>query len=217
MGPPQPAATITVTRPAGRERELCERLRSLGHRALHVPLVALESVGDEPVDVEGYDWVVLTSVVGAQELRRRMKGTPRNVAAVGRATADAFGGADVVATTSTQEGLLAALPRATGRVLFAGAEGARSLLPETLGADVVVLYRTMELTPEHWPESDLVVLASPSAARAYGSLRSRTPAVSIGPETTRAAEAYGIAVIAEAATSDLDGLVAAIESALRGS
>ena len=217
MGPPRPAATITVTRPVGRERELCERLRSLGHRALHVPLVAVEPVGDEPVDVEGYDWVVLTSVVGAQELRRRMTGTPRKVAAVGRATADAFGGADVVASTSTQEGLLAALPRETGRVLFAGAEGARRLLPETLGADVVVLYRTVALTPEHWPDSDLVVLASPSAASAYGALRSDTPAVSIGPETTRVAEASGIAIRTEAATSDLDGLVAAIESALGGS
>lgn len=217
MGPPPPAATITVTRPVGRERELCERLLALGHRVLHVPLVAVEPVGDEPVEVEGYDWVVLTSVVGAQELRRRMTGTPRKVAAVGRATADAFGRADVVASTSTQEGLLAALPRETGRVLFAGAEGARSLLPETLGADIVVLYRTVELVPEHWPESDLVVLASPSAARAYGALRSRTPAVSIGPETTRAAKTSGVGSLTEAAKSDLDGLVAAIESALGGS
>ena len=142
MGPAGRPATIVVTRPAGREQELCERLRALGHRVLHVPLVAVEPLGDEPVAVDGYDWVVLTSVVGAQELRRRMTGTPRKVAAIGRATAEAFGGADVVASTSTQEGLLAALPDDAGRVLFAGAEGARRLLPETLGADVVVLYRT---------------------------------------------------------------------------
>ena len=64
----------------------------------------------------------------------------------GRATADAFGGADVVATTSTQEGLLEAIPRPVGRVLFAAAEGARPLLPEALGADVVSLYRTVELS-----------------------------------------------------------------------
>ena len=87
---------------------------------------------DELVDVSGYDWVVLTSVVGAQELKRRMRGVPQRVAAIGHATAEAFGGADVIATTSTQEGLLAVLPSPPGRVLFAGAEGARRHLPEAL-------------------------------------------------------------------------------------
>jgi uroporphyrinogen-III synthase len=181
---------------------------------LHVPLVAVEPLGNDPVDVDGYDWVVITSVVGAQELRRRMTGTPRKVAAIGSATAEAFGGADLIASTSTQEGLLAALPQETGRVLFAAAEGARRLLPETLAADVAVLYRTVQLTPDHWPECNLVVLASPSAATAYGALGSSTPAVSIGPETTRAASAAGVVVRAEAEKSDLQGLVEAIENAL---
>lgn len=207
-------ARIVVTRPAGREEELVARLRALGHDVTHVPLVATEPLGDGPVDVEGYDWVVLTSVVGARELRRRMRGVPRRVAAIGKATAEAFGGADVVARTSTQEGLLEALPEAAGRVLFAGAEGARTLLPATLGADVVFLYRTVELEPASWPEADLVVLMSASAARAYARVGVRTPVVSIGPETTRAAVAAGAAVAAEAATSDLDGVVAAVEQAL---
>ena len=214
MGPHVRAAMITVTRPAGREAELVERLRAEGHTVHHVPLVAIEPLGDEPVAVDGYDWVVLTSAVGARELRRRMTGTPRRVAAIGRATADAFGHVDVVAATSTQEGLLEALPPDTGRVLFAGAEGARRLLPETLGADVVALYRTLPLRPERWPACDLVVLASPSAAAAYGALGERAPAVSIGPETTGAAHAAGVAVLAEAATSDVDGLVDAVGTAL---
>jgi len=63
----------------------------LGHDVTHVPLVAVEPLGDDPVDVEGYDWVVLTSPNGARELRRRMRGTPARVAAIGAATADAFG------------------------------------------------------------------------------------------------------------------------------
>ena len=112
---------------------------------------------------------------------------------------------------STQEGLLAELPRPAGRVLFAGAEGARTLLVDELGADVVALYRTAELRPERPPEGDLVVLASPSAARAWSALAQPAPAVSIGPETTRAARAGGSPVVAEAATHDLDGLVAAVE------
>ena len=63
---------------------------------------------------------IVTSVNGARELRRRMTGTPAHVAAIGRATAEAFGGADLVPAVSTQEGLLAELPRPAGRVLFAG-------------------------------------------------------------------------------------------------
>jgi uroporphyrinogen-III synthase len=204
-------ARIVVTRPAGRERPLVERLSAGGHDVVHVPLVALEPLGDEPVDVAGYDWVVLTSVTGARELRRRMRGAPAHVAAIGAATAEAFGGADVVATTSTQEGLLEALPASPGRVLFAGAESARRLLPDALGADVVSLYRTVELTPAAWPPCDLVVLASPSAARALGRVERATPVVSIGPETTRAAREVGLTVAAEAASSDLEGLVKAVE------
>jgi uroporphyrinogen-III synthase len=215
MGPRKRVARIVVTRPAGREADLLDRLRALGHEPVHVPLVATEPLGDEPVDVAGYDWVVLTSAVGARELRRRMRGHPRRVATIGQATADAFGGADLIAATSTQEGLLAVIPRPAGRVLFAGAAGARRLLPETLGADVVALYRTIELAPESWPESDLVVLMSPSAARAYARLGVSTPVVSLGPETTRAALGAGATLAQEAATSDLDGIVAAVERALR--
>ena len=214
MGPHARPATIVVTRPVGREVELVERLRARGHIVHHIPLVAIEPLGDSPVPVDGYDWVVLTSAVGARELRRRMTGTPGRVAAIGRATADAFGEADVVATTSTQEGLLAALPADMGRVLFAGAEGARRLLPDALGADVVALYRTVPLRPERWPACDLVVLASPSAAAAYGALAEAAPAVSIGPETTRAARAAGVEMVAEALTSDVDGLVDAVGTAL---
>lgn len=210
-------ARVVVTRPAGRERELLDALEAAGHDARHVPLVAIEPVGDGPVDVAGYDWIVLTSAIGARELRRRMEGTPRRVAAIGPATADAFGGADLIASTSTQEGLLAALPSAPGRVLFAGAEGARELLPDSLDADVVTLYRTVELTPRNWPGCDLVVLTSPSAARALGRLDSAAPVATIGPETTRAAVAAGLTVAAEAEAASLDGLLAAVERSLAAS
>jgi uroporphyrinogen-III synthase len=207
-------ARVVVTRPSGRAGELLEALRADGHDVSHVPLVAIETIGDVPVDVGGYDWVVLTSATGARELRRRMRGVPKRVAAIGPATARAFGGADVVASPSTQEGLLAAMPGAAGRVLFAGAEGARRLLPDALGADVVVLYRTVPLVPETWPECDLVVVASSSAASAYAALRRPAPVVSIGPETTRAAREAGLTVLAEATTTDVAGLVVAVRRAL---
>ncbi len=140
-----------MTRPEGQEAELIRGLVALRHDVVHCPLLEVEPLGDEPVDVTGYDWVIVTSVNGARELRRRMTGTPARVAAIGHATADAFGGADLVPAVSTQEGLLAEMPSPAGRVLFAGAEGARRLLVEELGADFVPLYRTRELTPRPLP------------------------------------------------------------------
>jgi uroporphyrinogen-III synthase len=203
---------VVVTRPRGQEQELARGLEALGHEVVVCPLVEVEAVGDDPVDVSGYDWVVVTSVNGARELRRRMTGTPRRVAAIGRATADAFGGADLVPEVSTQEGLLAELPRPAGRVLFAGAEGARPLLRDELDATFVPLYRTRALVPARRPEGDLVVLASASAARAFGALGVTLPAVSIGPQTTAAAREAGVQVVAEADTHDVAGLLAAVTS-----
>jgi uroporphyrinogen-III synthase len=180
------------------------------------PLVALEPIETGPIELGGYDWVVLTSRTAARELRRRAVGRPRWIAAIGTATAEAWGGrVDLVASVSTQEGLLAELPRPAGRVLFAGAEDARRLLIDELEADFVPLYRARPLRPEEPLDGDLVVLASPSAARAYGELALSIPAVTIGPETTTAAEAAGINVVREAATHDLDGLVAAVVDASR--
>jgi uroporphyrinogen III methyltransferase/synthase len=201
---------IVVTRPREQAGELAQALAALGHDVEVCPLVAIEPLGDGPVDVEGYDWVIVTSANGARELRRRMRGRPRRVAAIGAATAEAMGRADLVASVSTQEGLLAELPRPAGRVLFAGAAGARRLLADELGADFVPLYRTRELRPDAFPDADLVVLASASAARAYGALGARAPAVSIGPQTTTAALAAGVEVVAEASRHDLDGLVEAV-------
>jgi uroporphyrinogen-III synthase len=91
------------------------------------------------------------------------------------------------------------------------------LLVDELAADFVPLYRTVELEPADFPEADLVVLASASAARAYAALGRSTPAVTIGPETSAAARAGGIEVVAEASPHDVDGLVEAVKrvSALR--
>lgn len=205
---------ILLTRPEGRNEELARALREAGHEAECVPLIAVEPLGDEPIDLDRYDWVLVTSAMGARELRRRGRGRPGKFAAIGQATAAALGGADLVARASTQEGLLAELPRPAGRVLFAGAESARRLLVDELDADFVPLYRTRELAPE-LPDADLIVLASPSAARAYAAIGGRGPAVSIGPETTSAARSVGLDVVYEASTQDADGLLAAVEAATR--
>ncbi|HXV04198.1 MAG TPA: uroporphyrinogen-III synthase [Gaiellaceae bacterium] len=203
---------ILLTRPEGRNEQLADALRAQGHDVVCEPLIAVEPTGDEPIELDGYDWLIVTSVTGADELRRRARGGARQVAAIGRATADALGGADLVPRVSTQEGLLAELPRPAGRVLFAGAEGARRLLVEELDADFVPLYRTRGLKPEQVPDADVVVLASPSAANAFAALGGEIAAVSIGPETTKVAEKHGIRVIRDAPTHDLDGLLEALAS-----
>ena len=175
------------------------------------PLIELEPIETGPIDLSPYDWLLLTSITGARELRRRAEGEPRRVAAIGKATADAWGGkVDLVTVVSTQEGLLAELPRPVGSVLFAGAEDARRLLVDELDADFIALYRTRTVRPTKQPQGDLVVLASASAARAYSGLGLSIPAVSIGSETTAAAREAGVNVLQEARTHDLDGLVEAV-------
>jgi uroporphyrinogen-III synthase len=141
-----------------------------------------------------------------------MRGRAARVAAIGAATADAIGGADLVPAVSTQEGLLAELPRPAGRVLFAGAEDARRFLVDELEADFVPLYRTKRLAPPDFPSADVVVLASASAADAYGALGLDVPAISIGPQTSAAARAARVRIVAEARTHDVDGLVEALWS-----
>jgi uroporphyrinogen-III synthase len=208
---------VIVTRPAAQAAPLVEALEQLGHDPVLCPVLAIEPVGDGPVDTTSYDWVVITSANGAAEFARRRTGDLPRVAAIGPGTADALAahdiGVDFVPSMSTQEGLVAQLPQPVGRVLFAGAEGARRHLVESLGADFVPLYRTVPVRPDVAPEGDLVVLASASAARAFAALRTDVPAVSIGPQTTQAALASGLRVLAEAHSHDLEGLLAAVNEA----
>jgi uroporphyrinogen III methyltransferase / synthase len=216
MGPASKRLRVIVTRAREQLEPLATRIEALGHEVVRCPLIELEPVGRERVEVDGYDWVVVTSGYGARELLRRSHGSLPRVAAIGPGTAAALrdGGTEpaLVARVSTQEGLVAELPSPPGRVLFAGAERARQLLVEELDADFVPLYRTRPLRPDPPPAGDLVVLASASAAEAFADLGLALPAVSIGPETTRAAQAAGIDVIAEADSHDLDGLVAAVRA-----
>jgi uroporphyrinogen-III synthase len=204
---------VIVTRPRDQAGPLVARLEELGHEVVACPLIEIEPYGG-PVDVEGYEWVIVTSPNAARELVQRARGELPRIAAVGPGTAEALRGLGVepafVPTVSSQDGLLAEFPRPAGRVLFAAAEGARRRPIEALGADFVPLYRTRLVTPEQLPEGDVVVLASGSAARSFAALGNDVPAVSIGPQTTRAAEHAGLRVVAEAETHDLDGLVAAV-------
>jgi uroporphyrinogen-III synthase len=208
---------VVVTRPRAQAGPLVQRLEGLGLEVVECPLIAIEPL-DEPraVDTTGYDWVVVTSPNGADLFARRRSGELPRVAAVGPGTAESLCALgiepDLVAAVSSQEGLLDEFPRPAGRVLVVGAEGSRRTLIDGLGASFVPLYRTRLLDPPV-PDGDMVVLASGSAARSFAALGAPLPAVSIGPQTTRAARAAGLDVVAEARTHDLDGLVDAVAEA----
>jgi uroporphyrinogen-III synthase len=209
---------VVVTRPRDQAAPLVARLERLGLEVVECPLIEIEPF-DGPVDVEGYEWLIVTSPNGAREVARRARGQLPKVAAVGPGTAEVLHELGIepafVPKVSSQDGLLAEFPRTSGRVLFAAAEGARRGPIDRLGADFVPLYRTRLVQPEEAPAGDLVVLASGSAARAFAELAVDMPAVSIGPETTRAAEGAGLRVVREARTHDLDGLVEAVRLASR--
>jgi uroporphyrinogen-III synthase len=206
---------VIVTRPRDQAGPLVGRLEALGLEVVACPLIEIEPL-DGPVDVDGYDWVIVTSPNGAGELVRRARGPLPRIAAVGPGTAEVLRELGIepafVPRVPSQDGLLAEFPRPPGRVLFAGAEGSRRGPVERLGAEFVALYKTRLVRPERTPTGDLVVLASGSAARSFGDLGVRIPAVTIGPQTTRAAESAGLEVLAEAATHDLDGLVEAVRA-----
>jgi uroporphyrinogen-III synthase len=197
---------------------LGDALRAQGLEVETCPLVAVEPLAGPPLRADGYDWLLLTSRNGVEVLFARLEGPLPRVAVVGRGTAEALRERgvepDLVAATSTQEGLASELPVPRGRVLFAGAEDARDVLVRELGADFVPLYRTVELRPERFPDADLVVLASASAARSLAGLGLDRPCVSIGPVTSAAARARGLRVVAEAATHDREGLVEAVKLAV---
>jgi uroporphyrinogen III methyltransferase / synthase len=219
MGPASGRVRVIVTRSPDQAGALAQRLEELGLEAVRCPLIELEPAGPPEVDVSKYDWVVVTSPRGARELAERRRGELPRVAAIGPGTAAALREHGIepslIPRVSTQEGLVAELRDAPGRVLFAGAEDARPYLAEALDADMVVLYRTRELRPRELPEGDFVLLASASAARAFAALGLAIPAISIGPETSREATAQGLEVVAEAETHDLEGLVAAVAKAAR--
>ena len=205
---------VVVTRPREQAGPLVQRLEELGHEVVECPLIEIEPLPGA-VEVDGYDWVIVTSPNGARELVSRASGELPKVAAVGPGTAETLRELGVepafVPRVSSQDGLLAEFPRPAGRVLFAAAEGARRRPIDELGADFVALYTTRLVTPSQLPEGDLVVLASGSAARSFAELGAEIPAVTIGPQTSEAARAAGLRVLAEAETHDLDGLIAAVD------
>lgn len=162
------------------------------------------------------------------------------IAAIGPATAGALLergiAVDVIPTRFVAEGLLdimrARSDVAGAKILYVTAEGARETLAAGLremGADVTVIEAYRSIVDGQGAERlaraieagriDLATFTSASAVRGYvdavgEDIALRVPAASIGPQTSEALRETGIEVKAEAEESTLDGLAAAVISAL---
>jgi uroporphyrinogen-III synthase len=238
MSGPLHGRTIAVTRAAEQSRGLAAALRAAGAEVVEVPTIAVTDPDDRgaalraAVDrVADYDWVVLTSVNGAQRFIDAAGRLPAAVrlAAVGPGTADALRTRGVAVSLVPErfvaEGLLAVFPAPSGRarVLLAQAEAARPVLAEGLRdagwrVDVVVAYRTIAASP---PASlvaaagraDAITFTSASTVEHWLALAApRTPAnvVCIGPVTAQAARRGGLAVTRVAEPHSVPGLVDAV-------
>lgn len=164
---------VVVTRPPGQVEEFARRLSRLGAEPVACPTIRIVPPEDptplrEAASAVGsYDWVVLTSVNGAERLAGALEEvgasdgalTGARVAAIGPSTADRarerLGVAvDVVPEEYRAEALAGAIRRLAGgdlsglRILLPRAAEARAVLPERLAAagasvDEVAAYRAV--------------------------------------------------------------------------
>ncbi|GBD11215.1 Uroporphyrinogen-III synthase [bacterium HR23] len=244
---------ILVPRPQGQGESLAERLRSLGAEPLLFPAIRIEPPENwMPVDdalrrAPAFHWVVFTSANGVRMAMERLQALglgPEHLrrtrlAVVGPATLQALQHHGLVSTAMPSQFLTEAIADALGdvhgqRILLLRSEGARKALVDLLtarGAQVeeVAVYRVVprqdgaELQRLLAPLPHLVVLTSPSIARALASLAlclqppvspGQLPAVCIGPITAISARQEGFPVIAVAVQHSEDGLIDAVLEAV---
>jgi uroporphyrinogen-III synthase len=250
--PPLFGRTVVVTRATDQASTLVEALRGLGASVVAVPVIAIDEPSDGGAalrsalaEIDGYDWLVVTSANGADRIAAslphdRMGTGATKVAAIGPGTVEALArhGIDVALLPErfVAEGLLEVFPSPPpggGRVLLAQAAAARPVLRDGLAAagwqvDAVEAYRTVhpsiaEDLLARARAADAITFTSASTVQGYIAAAGpdAVPPVvaSIGPITSEAAHRLGVAVAVEAEEHTIAGLVAALASHLgpRGS
>ena len=218
--------------------ELKALLADQGATVLHVPLIATVDPDDggralrtELDRLGDYDWLVVSSVHGAERVGAAARTAPAvRLAAVGRSTAARLAElagrpVDVVPRTQRAEVLAADLVEvmpASASLLIAAADRSEQRLEDDLrthgfSVTLVVAYRTV-LTPpdsatmdELLERADALLLTSGSSAESWADAPGREhfdgPIVAIGPSTAAAARRFGVSVTAVAADHSLSGLV----------
>ena len=232
-----------------RPATLSSLLENRGAHVAHVPLIAEHDPDDggralrtELGRLDRYDWLVVTSVAGAERVGRAAREHPSTrLGAVGTATAQRLSQladrpVDVVPRRQFSAELvreLHAVAPDPARFLLALADRADPRLPDALVAaghevTAITAYRTLLTPPEREavPDADALLLTSGSTAQSWaltvshgrldGHLTDPTPpiVVAIGPSTARVAAGVGLAVSAVASDHSLPGLVDALEAAV---
>jgi uroporphyrinogen III methyltransferase/synthase len=245
---------VVVTRARAQASEFGAALTLLGAEVIHFPTIrVIEPEDPEPLrravrKAEEYDWIVFTSVNGVQRFWSELRASGRDtrvlggvsLCAIGSATAAALelegARADLVPGEYVAEAVVAALAAETelrgSHLLFARAEAARPILPESLRAlgavvDDVIAYRTVQDGSAAQRVSralqtgsiDLVTFTSSSTVRNFvelvGTEIGGATVASIGPITSATAREFGLPVHVEASEHTIPGLIAAIEGHLR--
>jgi uroporphyrinogen-III synthase len=219
--------TIVITRAIEDAAAMSELVTSFDAVPVIVPLI---QAVDEPVglaelavlDLEGVDWIVVTSRNGAQRVTSLISatGTTPRLAAVGSSTAAALPRCDLVAKTQSATGLLEIFPRGPGRVVVVQALDAEAtMVPGLLERDwrvtAISPYRTVPTIPSVEQQraalaADAVLFASGSAARAWADVfgqRSPPIVVAIGQQTAAAAELAGLKISAVSADHSMYGML----------
>lgn len=158
---------MLVTRPAHQAENLCRLIEDRGGKALRLPLLAIEPAAHPAraqrvlQDAHGCDWWIFTSANAVRYARQLDHGAwPRQLAAIGPATAAALEAGGLVATAPlkahSSEGLLA-LPQfqdAGGRkmLIVTGEAGLDVLAPALRGrgaqVELAEVYRRVPLPYE---------------------------------------------------------------------
>jgi uroporphyrinogen-III synthase len=227
--------TVVTTRE--RPGRLDALLARFGADVVHVPLISTTDPADGGAalaatlaEPDRYDWVVVTSPVGAERVLPRLSAARCRIAVVGTRTAEVAERVmrrtvDVIPGRQTAADLVAAMPGPGDgpRLLLAQADradpaSAAAFVARGYDVTAVTAYRT-ELRAPSWREqraalaADAVAFASGSAVLAWRSaFGSRRPGrvVSIGPATTAVAERCGVEIDATATDHSIEGLAAAI-------
>ena len=245
---PLSGRTIVVTRPRAKSGGAAAALKKRGARVIHAPLIrtaaprSWRALDAALKNLSGYDAVAFTSSNSVDFFFSRMtailgrtQASPRILAAVGRATADAVAvhgwRCTVIPEDARAAGLVRLLrvPRGS-RVLIPRAERGLDYLPRSLRAagarvTVVAAYRTVSdasgrraLRRALALGADAVTFASGSAAvlGARDCALSGAAAVAIGPTTAAVLRSRNVRAAAVSKRPDPESFARAVVFALRG-
>lgn len=227
---------VVVTRE--RLGELGSMLEERGATVIHAPLISIQDPEDNAMllsarlaELGTFDWLVVTSVAGAERVGEAAAVNPDvRLAAVGATTARTLSAlasrpVDLIPTVQTASALADELIRVSGnqqsRILVAQADIAAGTLVESLQAaghavTSCIAYQTTLLRPDYdtIEGAAAVLFTSGSAVRSWvQAVGPEAPGivVAIGPSTAQLAGELGLKVSGVAADHTLEGLVTELE------